>query len=68
MFYTLEQFKWYWKDEFLKSFIEFPMIYSRIGAVFGDSSYKKGCLGKLGFFDHLFLKYKNWIIFLFEEV
>ena len=67
MFYTLEQFKWYWKDKFLKSFIEFPMIYSRLGAVFGDNSYKEGCLGKLDF-DHLFLKYKNWIIFLLEEV
>ena len=43
------------------------MIYSRLGAVFGDNSYKEGCLGKLEF-DHLFLKYKNWIIFLLEEV
>lgn len=50
------------------SFIEFPMIYSRLGAIFGDSNYKEACLGELDFFDHLFLKYKNWVNFLLEEV
>lgn len=44
------------------------MIYSRIGAVFGDSSYKKGCLGKLGFFDHLFSNIKIGLFFSLREV